>query len=277
MSKSKSKSAIFDYETKLWGSNEVGLNPVYLGATRFKYVLEALKNITKGSVLEVGCGAGTFARAIKRYRKELSVEGCDLSQNSIVEAKKIGGEIKYRVADIDNLPYKSESFDAVVSFDVWEHLLNPQKAFRDVKKVLKPGGTLHFFMPTEGNKWCIYKYLPSFIYGFKKEYTGHIHPYTSDQMVKMVTEAGYKVTKVHNSSYYIYQIVDSIYFFGVKLKGRNVGFSVEGYLTKRQYSLTDWILYLAKIVFGWLTYLEDIVFQKIPGGGVHITAVKVGK
>ena len=53
------KADEFDYEGKMWGSGEVNLDPKFLGATRLRYVLKALKPLKTGNLLEIGCGGGT--------------------------------------------------------------------------------------------------------------------------------------------------------------------------------------------------------------------------
>jgi SAM-dependent methyltransferase len=46
------------------------------------------------------------------------------------------------VADAHKLPFASESFDAVVTFNTFEHLINPEIAAGEIHRVLKPGGRL---------------------------------------------------------------------------------------------------------------------------------------
>lgn len=264
----------FDYEKKFWGINEVDLNPKFLGATRLKYVLAALKRVLRGAVLEVGCGGGAFARAIKRHRSEFEVIGSDLSRGVIRAARKIGGGVDYRQADVYKLPFADLSFDAVVSFDVWEHLEKPAKAFQEVYRVLKPGGIFHFFVPTEGNKLSLYPLAPKKVCEFKKRYTGHVQSFTREVLFKMLVNSGFEVKQANNSLYLLYQCVDLAYFTFLGLQQRNVAVSVESYLQFSKGSIFDRILGFLTSSFGRLTYLENEIFGGMPGGGTHITAIK---
>lgn len=264
----------FNYEKKLWGSNEVGLNPGFLGATRLRYALKALRGITSGRILEIGCGGGTFTRAIKRYKPKAEVTGLDLSKQSIDVAQRMDGGVGYVRGGAHNLPFKAETFDAVVSFDVWEHLHQPGKALQEVARVLKKGGLVHFFVPVEGNKLSLYQLFPESIYKIKCKYSGHINAYTKKSFSKMLDQAGLEVKKSYYSSYSIFQMFDLAFFYILNVRGKNVAISVEGYLDKKQYSLFDRLLLYTKVLFGWVTYLEDVVFYPLPGGGIHITAVK---
>jgi SAM-dependent methyltransferase len=50
----------------------------------------------------------------------------------------------------ENIPYEDESFDVVVSDNVLEHLDNPVEVFREVSRVLRPGGV---FLAKTPNRW----------------------------------------------------------------------------------------------------------------------------
>ena len=88
----------FDYESKTWGGAKVRLSPLYLGASRLKFALEDLKNI-RGRVLEVGCGAGGMAKAIKFYRPDLEVLAVDISRGAISEANREPKGVNFSSAD----------------------------------------------------------------------------------------------------------------------------------------------------------------------------------
>lgn len=265
----------FDYERKMWGTCGVDLNPKFLGATRLKYALAALKQISKGKVLEVGCGGGAFTRAIKRHRPELKIVGCDISQKVLAMAEEMGGGVNYQQADVYKLPFKDESFKAIVSFDVWEHLEKPEQAFKEAFRVLKPEGTFHFFVPIEGNRLTLYQLMPKKVYETKKVYTGHRQSYTKDGLFKLLSEVGFGVKEARFSCFYFYQLIDLAYFNFLRLRGRNAAVSVEGYLQFSKGSFFDKTLTGVKTLFGWMTYMENEIFRFLPGGGIHITAIKL--
>jgi SAM-dependent methyltransferase len=52
-----------------------------------------------------------------------------------------------RHEDVMNLSFDDDSFDRVLSFDVLEHVPDPDSAFSELFRVLKPGGTLIFSVP----------------------------------------------------------------------------------------------------------------------------------
>ena len=58
-----------------------------------------------------------------------------------------------RCEDLQNLTFSNNSFDLVITQDVFEHIKNPERAFLEIKRVLKPGGHHIFTVPFhEGRK-----------------------------------------------------------------------------------------------------------------------------
>lgn len=66
----------------------------------------------------------------------------------------------YRNENLEDLTFENESFDLVVTQDVMEHLYHPENAFKEIARVLKPGGAHIFTVPLVNNhrpseKWAI--------------------------------------------------------------------------------------------------------------------------
>jgi demethylmenaquinone methyltransferase/2-methoxy-6-polyprenyl-1,4-benzoquinol methylase/phosphoethanolamine N-methyltransferase len=97
-------------------------------------------------VLDVGCGTGTLAIAIKRQTGAGEVHGIDASPEMVQVAKeksaKGGSDIDFRVALIEAIPFPDASFDLVTSSLMLHHLPDNLKAkgFLEIRRVLKPGG-----------------------------------------------------------------------------------------------------------------------------------------
>ena len=112
-------------------------------AMKVERALAALAGLAPGSrVLEVGCGAGATTRAMVGARPDLVIHACDLSRNAIRTARALGGGIPYVVASANALPYGDASFDAVVFYDVLEHIPDADRSLEEVFRVLRPGGLL---------------------------------------------------------------------------------------------------------------------------------------
>ena len=53
----------------------------------------------------------------------------------------------YRCENLENLTFSDESFDLFITQDVMEHIFDPAKAFKEIARVLKPGGAHIFTVP----------------------------------------------------------------------------------------------------------------------------------
>jgi SAM-dependent methyltransferase len=91
-------------------------------------------------VLDVGCGASRVARLVRRASGARTV-GLDLSLRSLREGRAAGGG---PLVQGDNLalPFRSGCADLVVSNGVIHHTPDARAAFRELARVVRPGGTL---------------------------------------------------------------------------------------------------------------------------------------
>ena len=80
---------------------------------------EIAKKVGKNClILEAGCGVGYGTNFLS---KDFKAVGLDLSKDAIREARKYK-HIHWVVGDAISLPFKDESFDAVISLQVIEHI-----------------------------------------------------------------------------------------------------------------------------------------------------------
>ena len=93
----------FDYESKRWGAARLEPRPWFMNGLKLRYLLADLGQVT-GRVLDVGCGAGSVAKAVKRHRPDLEVHGCDLSQAALAVAAAPSAEgVDFRLATAERL------------------------------------------------------------------------------------------------------------------------------------------------------------------------------
>ena len=98
-------------------------------------------------VLDLGCGTGTLTLMIKHAQPEAHVTGLDADSQvlDIAREKSRGIEIQWDEGLASSVPYPDSTFDRVVTSLVIHHLATDDKrrAFKEVYRVLKPGGELH--------------------------------------------------------------------------------------------------------------------------------------
>jgi len=263
----------FNYEEKIWGANEVRQNPFFLGALRLKYCLRSLEKI-KGTVLEVGCGAGTMAKAIKYYRPDLDIHGYDISNTAIKEAKKNPCGVHFSLGDAYHLPFKDNSLEAIVFFDVLEHLEEPQKVLREAGRVLKKGGIFHTFTPCEGGFFTYVHWFDKLGWRDKEKYSGHIQRLTASKLELMLKQLGFRQVDKKWSGHLFYQLCDTAYFIFLGLRGRNINYSLESLVAESKPTLKMKLLSVLLKIIAVAYYIESVILSRVPGIGVHLSAIK---
>lgn len=92
-------------------------------------------------VLDLGCGRGETAALLAR-EYGAAVTGVDISPQMIENCHTAYPEIPFLTADAQSLPFADDSFDTVVCECCFSVFPDPEKAFREVNRVLVPGGKL---------------------------------------------------------------------------------------------------------------------------------------
>lgn len=98
-------------------------------------------------ILEAGCGVGAQTKIIAQKNPQSKFIAIDHSKKSLEKAKESIHQLKienveFRQADLFNLPYEDECFDHVFICFVLEHVANPLLMLKELKRVLKPLGTI---------------------------------------------------------------------------------------------------------------------------------------
>lgn len=93
-------------------------------------------------LLDVASGPGVVARAA--VRRGARAVGLDFSRAMVEVARVANPGIEFREGDAQQLPFSTATFDRVVmNFGVL-HLSNPDRAFAEARRVLRPGGRYGF-------------------------------------------------------------------------------------------------------------------------------------
>ena len=99
-------------------------------------------------VLEVGCGPGPVSRALTAWPRVGEVVGIDPSPIFLAKARELAAHLKtlsFMEGDARALPFKSESFDAVVFHTTLCHVPGPELVLAEASRVLRPEGSLAAF------------------------------------------------------------------------------------------------------------------------------------
>jgi SAM-dependent methyltransferase len=103
-----------------------------------------------GKLLDVGCGSGIFLPELSRHCESLCA--CDFHPNLNRTAEMLRAEAvsaSLVPSDARALPFRSESFDAIVCMSVLEHIHDLDAAASEFHRVLSPGGVAIVGVPVE--------------------------------------------------------------------------------------------------------------------------------
>lgn len=127
----------------------------YYMPRKWEYNL-ALKEL-KGcrTIMEIGCGSGEFIK-LARVEKELNVEGLELNEKAVLEAQK--HDLPVKNLDLREAAVQFPGhYDAVCSFQVLEHVSNPNDFLEWSCALIKPGGKLILGLPN-ANSFLKYQF-----------------------------------------------------------------------------------------------------------------------
>ncbi len=96
------------------------------------------------TALEIGAGTGFFSLNLKQAGVLGEVHVTDLSPGMVeaaqANAARLGFPVEGRIADAERIPYDDDTFDVVVGHAVIHHIPDVEAAFREMLRVLRPGG-----------------------------------------------------------------------------------------------------------------------------------------
>jgi SAM-dependent methyltransferase len=100
------------------------------------------EDVRGGLVLDVGCGMGRFADVVSRWGGR--VVALDMSYAVEAAHENLSGRENVRIlqADLFQMPFREGTFDVIYSIGVLHHTPDCAKAFRQLPRLLKPGGRL---------------------------------------------------------------------------------------------------------------------------------------
>ena len=113
-----------------------------------RFLREADALVPGARVLEIGTGKGRMLQEL--YRLGLKVSGVENNPWMLEESRRLHGDLPIQKVDGYGLPFADNSFDLVLSFDVFEHIKESDAHLTEVRRVLVPQGRYLLQTP---NKW----------------------------------------------------------------------------------------------------------------------------
>lgn len=115
----------------------------------------------EGDVLEIGTGSGYGIELIAPHAKKFVTIDKFMAEGD----RALPDNVEFRQATVPPLPFESESFDYVISFQVIEHIKQDIEFVREIHRVLRPGGQVIITTPNAPmsltrNPWHVREYKP---------------------------------------------------------------------------------------------------------------------
>lgn len=136
-------------------------------------------------VLDVGCGTSKILAALPQ------VVGLDLNFNKLRYNISLGNQLVN--ADIKNICFKDDSFDAVICSEVIEHIEKDNRVFQELVRTLKKGGVLILGTPDYSTfswnliEWLYKKIIPG---GYADQ---HISRYNRRELTEIMKDIGFRL------------------------------------------------------------------------------------
>ena len=131
---------------------------------------------------------------VKNFKDRLETRGMvcgiDLSPAMIAQAERhidAHSNVEFRLADAESIPYSAERFEAVICTNSFHHYSDPLRALSEMRRVLKPKGTLILLDSNRGG--CIWVWLWDRMLRILEK--GHVKYYTEKELLLLLRKAGF--------------------------------------------------------------------------------------
>tara|TARA_Y100000310_G_scaffold231756_1_gene234442 strand:- start:1474 stop:2202 length:729 start_codon:yes stop_codon:yes gene_type:complete len=145
-------------------------------------------------VLDIGCGTGIV---MKEFKKVCDISGVDFSKEAITFCKN-RGLVKVKEGDAMDLPYDSNSFEAVFILDVMYHkwILNDVKVMKEIHRVLKKNGEVFITDSAFPMLW-----------GKHDVASQAARRYTKKDLQQKLELAGFEIEKISYFNFFLFPLV----------------------------------------------------------------------
>jgi 2-polyprenyl-3-methyl-5-hydroxy-6-metoxy-1,4-benzoquinol methylase len=239
---------LFELQQTLYTSK----NPTrrWLHCSRHDWIVRELEQAgPAGRALEVGPGSGIYLKTLaERYEKVVATDIENAYLRHLQPLTGRYGNLELLVDDVTASGLPSASFDLILCSEVIEHIEDSAPALAEMRRLLKPGGTLVLSTPQRFSTLELtakIAFLPGIIHLVRRVYkepvleTGHINLMTARQVTRQLEQAGFAIRKRHKSGLYLPLVAEFMGTNGLRaeqwLESRVRGSLLDGLLWTQYY------------------------------------------
>lgn len=183
----KNQSSIF---SRFFG-NLLGLSGFFKENMDYPFVYLAHKN--KGKLLELGCGSGATLKLFSDWGWQ--AQGLDFDAQAVNNAQAKGLTVNH--GDIFSQHFPDNSFDAIFSSHVVEHVTDPLSLLEESFRILKPNGIYVAVMPNSTSK--LHQIFKS---NWRElDPPRHLHIFNPESLKLMTDKTSFKSIEIKTSNY----------------------------------------------------------------------------
>lgn len=142
-------------------------------------------------ILDIGTGTGSLLQHLRRMYPQAALYGVDLAYNMCLRAaSKLDGHCCVVNGDAQQLPFKSGQIDLLVSTSALQWVGDMSEALHELRRVLKPGGTLCIAFFCDGTLFELQNCFREVAGGYAgdSELTTRLHSFWSPADVRLIVE-----------------------------------------------------------------------------------------
>lgn len=232
--------------------------------------------LNNSRILDMGCGQLPYINLLHQEQVK-AFYGVDLDTWSLEIARDNFSQnfplILLR-SDIENVPLHSNSFDAIISSEVIEHLDNPKHYLHELYKLCKKTGYLSISMPCSSMYLYPFNFLllcrhPNLFSKWKKKLNAHLyweealnwHPALRPKVFReWIETTGFEVMQHFSTLWYYHTPIRLVWRFMKFLE--KIGFKRSGIVFKKYLDFTEHLLSLNVPILKWLGIRQFILCRK---------------
>lgn len=164
---------------------------------KFETIFSKIKLDKSKSILDIGCGPGTFLSMMDGKYK--LAYGIDIAKKQVGFAKKNfrGKNLFWKAAELKDMGFKKRTFDYVFMIELIEHLEHDEmkKLIKRIKPLLKKSGYLIITTPNYVSPWPIIEMVLNRVSKVSYE-EQHITKFTKKRLKNLLNDSGFNIKSV---------------------------------------------------------------------------------